>query len=91
MSRLTLNQQSENTLILSQGSVDDWEIACLDDGSQDDTAEIVRRLSEDTKKVRLVVDTENKGIHRSLVDLYLNTATYARNILRWLKLEFSTR
>jgi glycosyltransferase involved in cell wall biosynthesis len=53
-------------------SLDDWEIVCLDDGSQDDTAEIVRRLSEQTKKVRLVVHTENKGIHQSLVDLYLN-------------------
>ena len=30
------------------------------------------RLSEHTKKVRLVVHTENKGIHQSLVDLYLN-------------------
>ena len=53
-------------------SLDDWEIVCLDDGSQDDTAEIVGRLSEQTKKVRLVVHTENKGIHQSLVDLYLN-------------------
>jgi glycosyltransferase involved in cell wall biosynthesis len=53
-------------------SLDDWEIVCLDDGSQDGTAEIVRRLSEHTKKVRLVVHTENKGIHQSLVDLYLS-------------------
>ena len=53
-------------------SLDDWEIVCLDDGSQDDTAEIVSRLSEHTKNVRLVVHTENKGIHQSLVDLYLN-------------------
>jgi glycosyltransferase involved in cell wall biosynthesis len=53
-------------------SPDDWEIVCLDDGSQDDTAGIVRRLSEHTKKVRLVVHTENMGIHQSLVDLYLS-------------------
>jgi dolichyl-phosphate beta-glucosyltransferase len=53
-------------------SLDDWEIVCLDDGSQDDTAEIVSRLSEHTKNVRLVVHAENKGIHQSLVDLYLN-------------------
>ena len=45
---------------------------CLDDGSQDGTAEIVSRLSEHTKNVRLVVHTENMGIHQSLVDLYLN-------------------
>jgi len=36
-----------------------------------------RRLSEDTKKVRLVVHTENKGIHQSLVDLYLNAVNAA--------------
>jgi glycosyltransferase involved in cell wall biosynthesis len=30
-------------------SLDDWEIVCLDDGSQDDTAEIVSRLSEHTR------------------------------------------
>jgi glycosyltransferase involved in cell wall biosynthesis len=53
-------------------SLDDWEIVCLDDGSQDRTAEIVRRLSEHIKKVRLVVHNENMGIHQSLVDLYLN-------------------
>ena len=31
-------------------SLDDWEIVCLDDGSQDDTAEIVSRLSEHTQE-----------------------------------------
>jgi glycosyltransferase involved in cell wall biosynthesis len=53
-------------------SFDDWEIVCLDDGSRDGTAEVVRQLSEHTKKVRLVVHAENMGIHQSLVDLYLN-------------------
>ena len=32
-------------------SLDDWEIVCLDDGSQDGTAEIVRRLSEHTTRM----------------------------------------
>ena len=61
-----------DSLARLRDSLDDWEIVCLDDGSQDATAEIVRRLSEETEKVRLVVHPTNMGIHQSLVDLYLN-------------------
>ena len=53
-------------------SLDDWEIVCLDDGSQDETADIIGRLSQETNKIRLLRHAENKGIYQSQTDLYLN-------------------
>ena len=53
-------------------SLDDWEIVCLDDGSQDDTAGIIERLSRETNKIRLLRHGQNKGIYESQTDLYLN-------------------
>ena len=53
-------------------SLDDWEIVCLDDGSQDSTAAVIEQLSQQTNKIRLVRHAENKGIYQSQTDLYLN-------------------
>ncbi|HJW39306.1 MAG TPA: glycosyltransferase family 2 protein [Candidatus Udaeobacter sp.] len=53
-------------------SLDDWEIVCLDDGSQDDTAAVIQRLSQQTNQIRLVRHAQNKGIYQSQTDLYLN-------------------
>ena len=53
-------------------SLDDWEIVCLDDGSHDGTGDAVERLSEETKKIRLLRHAQNKGIYQSQTDLYLN-------------------
>ncbi len=53
-------------------SLDDWEIVCLDDGSQDGTAAVVGRLSERVEKIRLLKHGENRGIYQSQTDLYLN-------------------
>lgn len=53
-------------------SLDDWEILCLDDGSQDSTAAVVGRLSERVEKVRLLKHGENRGIYQSQTDLYVN-------------------
>jgi len=53
-------------------SLKDWEIVCLDDGSQDGTAAIIERLSQQTNKIRLLRHIENKGIYQSQTDLYLN-------------------
>lgn len=53
-------------------SLKDWEIVCLDDGSQDDTGGIIERLSRQTNKIRLLRHAENKGIYQSQTDLYLN-------------------
>jgi len=53
-------------------SLDDWEIVCLDDGSQDDTAGTIERLSRETKKIRLLRHAQNKGIYQSQTDLYLD-------------------
>jgi len=54
-------------------SLDDWEIVCLDDGSQDSTAAVIEQLSQQTNKIRLVRHAENKGIYQSQTDLYLNS------------------
>jgi len=53
-------------------SLDDWEIVCLDDGSQDSTAAVIEQLSQQTNRIRLVRHAENKGIYQSQTDLYLN-------------------
>ena len=53
-------------------SLEDWEIVCLDDGSQDGTAAVIERLSRPTNKIRLLRHIENKGIYQSQTDLYLN-------------------
>jgi len=53
-------------------SLDDWEIVCLDDASQDGTAAVIEKLSQQTNKIRLLRHAENKGIYQSQTDLYLN-------------------
>ncbi len=53
-------------------SLDDWEIVCLDDASQDGTAAVIEKLSQQTNKIRLLRHAENKGIYQSQADLYLN-------------------
>jgi len=53
-------------------SLDDWEIVCLDDASQDGTATIVEQLSRHNKKIRLLRHIQNKGIYQSFTDLYLD-------------------
>jgi glycosyltransferase involved in cell wall biosynthesis len=53
-------------------SLNDWEIVCLDDGSEDGTASIIERFSQQVPKIRLLKHSQNQGIHESLKDLYLN-------------------
>jgi glycosyltransferase involved in cell wall biosynthesis len=53
-------------------SLDDWEIVCLDDASEDGTAAVIEKLSQQTNKIRLLRHAENKGIYQSQTDLYLN-------------------
>jgi len=53
-------------------SLEDWEIVCLDDGSQDGTAAVIEQLSQQANKIRLIRHAENKGIYQSQTDLYLN-------------------
>jgi len=54
-------------------SLNDWEIVCLDDGSEDGTASIIERFSQQVTKIRLLKHSQNQGIHQSLKDLYLNS------------------
>jgi glycosyltransferase involved in cell wall biosynthesis len=53
-------------------SLDDWEIVCLDDASQDGTAAVIEQLSRHNNRIRLLRHPENKGIYQSQTDLYLN-------------------
>lgn len=47
-----------------------WEIVCLDDGSSDRTASVVRHASDIEPRLRLIVHDRNMGIYRSFTDLY---------------------
>jgi len=51
-------------------ALDDWEIVCLDDASEDGTASVIERVAQHTNKVRLLRHGVNKGIYQSFTDLY---------------------
>lgn len=53
-----------------QGTVKDWEIICLDDGSIDRTADIIEDLTKQIDRLRLIRHSKNKGISESFRDLY---------------------
>src|SRR5258708_21356612 len=53
-------------------SLDDWEIVCLDDASQDGTATIVEQLLRHNKKIRLLRHIQNKEIYQSFTNLFLD-------------------
>ena len=53
-------------------SLRDWEIVCLDDGSDDSTAAVIETLSQQNNKIRLIRHAQNKGIFQSQTDLYLD-------------------
>lgn len=52
------------------------EILVCDDGSIDKTAEMIRKLAEDNKKLRIITHNTNQGIRNAFEDLYKN-ARYA--------------
>src|SRR5205085_11144168 len=49
-------------------SLHDWEIVCLDDGSQYGTADVIVRLSQGTNKILLLRHAQNRGIYQSQRD-----------------------
>lgn len=50
--------------------LNDWEVVCLNDGSNDDTGAILERLAKSERRVKVLHHHRNQGIHASLVDLY---------------------
>jgi glycosyltransferase involved in cell wall biosynthesis len=53
-----------------RGAGADYEIIIVDDGSKDETAEILRRLEEDVAALRVVVHETNEGYGKSLRDAF---------------------
>ena len=64
-------QEHVDTIARLSNSLDDWELVCLDDASQDGTAAIVEQFSRHNTKIRLLRHAQNKGIYQSFTDLYL--------------------
>lgn len=46
------------------------EVLMVDDGSKDGTAEVMRRLCEEDSRCRLVVNSRNLGVGRSVINAY---------------------
>jgi dolichol-phosphate mannosyltransferase len=51
-------------------ALDDWEIVCLDDASQDQTLDILNRLAPTVPKLRVLRHERNQGIFQSFHDLF---------------------
>lgn len=49
-----------------------WEIIVIDDGSRDKTAEIVKSLSKEDRRIKLVRHTENRGYGASFKSGFYN-------------------
>src|SRR5689334_12962890 len=60
----------ERILRALSAQLEDWEIVCLDDASQDQTLGILNRLEIDIPKLRVLRHEFNAGIFQSFHDLF---------------------
>jgi len=60
----------ERILRAMGAQVENWEIVCLDDASQDQTLAILNRLAESIPKLRVLRHEHNAGIFQSFHDLF---------------------
>ncbi|HEV2687400.1 MAG TPA: glycosyltransferase family 2 protein [Bryobacteraceae bacterium] len=60
----------ERVLHTLGGELEDWEIVCLDDASQDQTLSILNRLAPNIPKLRVLRHERNQGIFQSFHDLF---------------------
>jgi glycosyltransferase involved in cell wall biosynthesis len=60
----------ERILRALSAQLEDWEIVCLDDASQDQTLGILNRLEIDIPKLRVLRHEYNAGIFQSFHDLF---------------------
>ena len=60
-------EQSLNSLL--QQTYDDFEIIVVNDGSTDDSADILQRLQQQDGRIR-IIDQENQGLTRALINGY---------------------
>jgi glycosyltransferase involved in cell wall biosynthesis len=50
--------------------VTDWEVVVLDDGSSDKTADVLRKLADQTTRLRVVGHIYNQGLYRAFDDVH---------------------
>ena len=60
---------AEHVSVLEEVATE-WEIVCLDDGSTDHTRETLGRLQRWVPKLRVILHSQNQGIHTSFAHLY---------------------
>jgi glycosyltransferase involved in cell wall biosynthesis len=60
----------ERVLRALGNQLEDWEIVCLDDASQDQTLAILNRLAPGIPKLRVLRHERNQGIFQSFHDLF---------------------
>ena len=51
----------EAILSVAAQTVSDWELLVIDDGSQDQTCQIVTRLAQEDSRIQLLVNQRNMG------------------------------
>ena len=58
----------KEVLITASSLTDDYEVVVVDDGSADDTADVVRKLIQEHPQVRLIIHERNQGYGAAVYD-----------------------
>lgn len=54
-------------LKMTSGSIDDYEVIVVNDGSTDDTGKIIAKMAEKNKKIKIVTHKKNLGVGQAFI------------------------